>query len=443
VKTKAMKNQATTGLVPKLRFPAFESAGDWTTEKLGTVATISTEKVGNNVCVPMSITSGVGLVSQQDKFGRVIAGDSYKNYLLLKPNDFAYNKSATKEYPEGFLTLYAGTELAAVPNSIFTCFRINGESPDVRFLNHQFSDNLHGRWLRKFIQVGARAHGSLSINDSDLMALPVPVPAGKTSVAEQQKIADCLSSLDELIAAQGRKVEALKTHKKGLMQQLFPREDETQPRLRFPEFQSGGEWVATPFSELCDIKHGYAFESEFFSNEGEHVLLTPGNFYEQGGYRDRGELQKYFNGEIPADYVLAKGDLLVAMTEQAAGLLGSPILVPESHKFLHNQRLGLVEKKPGMVWASEFLFHMFNTERIRTAIHATASGAKVRHTSPTKIGEVIASVPPTLPEQQRIADCLSSLDVLITAATQTLDTLKTHKQGLMQQLFPSPEAVAA
>jgi len=86
---------------------------------------------------------------------------------------------------------------------------------------------------------------------------------------------------------------------------------------------------------------------------------------------------------------------------------------------------------------------MFNTERIRTAIHATASGAKVRHTSPTKIGEVIASVPPTLPEQQRIADCLSSLDVLITAATQTLDTLKTHKQGLMQQLFPSPEAVAA
>ena len=99
----------TTRLVPKLRFPAFKSAGDWTTEKLGTVATISTEKVGNNVCVPMSITSGVGLVSQQDKFGRVIAGDSYKNYLLLKPNDFAYNKSATKEYPEGFLTLYSGT----------------------------------------------------------------------------------------------------------------------------------------------------------------------------------------------------------------------------------------------------------------------------------------------------------------------------------------------
>lgn len=83
----------------------------------------------------MSITSGVGLVSQEDKFGRVIAGDSYKNYLLLKPNDFAYNKSATKEYPEGFLTLYSGTKLAAVPSSIFTCFRIKRESPDAQFLN--------------------------------------------------------------------------------------------------------------------------------------------------------------------------------------------------------------------------------------------------------------------------------------------------------------------
>ena len=227
-----------TKLVPTLRFPEFRGVSGWTTKRLGAVATISTEKVGNNVCVPMSVTSGIGLVSQEDKFGRVIAGDSYKNYLLLKPNEFAYNKSATKEYPEGFLTLYTGTQLAAVPNSIFTCFCINGESPDVRFLNYQFSDNLHGRWLRKFIQVGARAHGSLSINDDDLMALPVPVPAGKTSVAEQQKVADCLSSLDELIAAQGRKVDALKTHKKGLMQQLFPREGETQPRLRFPEFQN-------------------------------------------------------------------------------------------------------------------------------------------------------------------------------------------------------------
>ena len=114
---------------PKLRFPAFQGAGEWTTETLGSLALISTERVADKACLPMSITSGVGLVSQQEKFGRVIAGSSYRNYLLLRPNDFAYNKSATKEYPEGFLTLYSGNELAAVPNSIFTCYRIKGASP--------------------------------------------------------------------------------------------------------------------------------------------------------------------------------------------------------------------------------------------------------------------------------------------------------------------------
>jgi type I restriction enzyme S subunit len=275
----------------------------------------------------------------------------------------------------------------------------------------------------------------LNISKETFFGVEIPTP----SSAEQQKIAECLSSVDEVIAAQARKLDALKTHKKGLMQQLFPREGETQPRLRFPEFQDKGEWEVKQFSELCEIKHGYAFASEFFSNEGDYVLLTPGNFFEQGGYRDRGELQKYFTGEIPPDYVLAKNDMLVAMTEQAAGLLGSPILVPESNKFLHNQRLGLVVKKPGVAWANEFFYHLFNSQRVRKAIHDTASGAKVRHTSPTKIGDVIVSVPNTLPEQQKIAECLSSVDEVIAAQARKLDALKTHKRGLMQKLFPSPE----
>jgi type I restriction enzyme S subunit len=267
-----------------------------------------------------------------------------------------------------------------------------------------------------------------------------PLAIYRPALAEQQKVAECLSSLDELMAAQARKVEALKEHKKGLMQQLFPREGETQPRLRFPEFRDAGEWEEKAFAELCDIKHGYAFESEFFSNEGDYVLLTPGNFYEEGGYRDRGEKQKYFTGEIPSDYVLTEGAMLIAMTEQASGLLGSPIIVPESDRFLHNQRLGLVTIKPGVAWLNEFFFHVLNSQGVRKAIHDTASGAKVRHTSPTKVGDVVVSVPP-LPEQHRIATCLSSLDDLITAETQKLDALKTHKRGLMQQLFPPPHGV--
>jgi len=435
MKTKAMKDQATTGLVPKLRFPAFQSAGEWTTEKLGTVATISTEKVGDNVCVPMSITSGVGLVSQEDKFGRVIAGDSYKNYLLLKPNDFAYNKSATKEYPEGFLTLYAGTELAAVPNSIFTCFRINDESPDVRFLNYQFSDNLHGRWLRKFIQVGARAHGSLSINDSDLMTLPVPVPAGKTSVAEQQKIADCLGSLDELIAAQGRKVEALKTHKKGLMQQLFPREGETQPRLRFPEFQETADWVTDPFGEVFDTTSGGTpsrSNSEYWNGDIPWVTTTQVDF---GVITSAEEFISQSGLKNSSAKVFPKGTVLIAMygqgkTRGQVAMLGIDAAT--------NQACAAV--LPTKKVDPRFVF--FNLSARYEELRRLSNSGGQENLSQGLIRELPFSYPEEVAEQQRIAECLSSVDTLITAATQALDSLNIHKQGLMQQLFPSPEKQA-
>src|SRR5690606_12177741 len=151
--------------IPRLRFSEFKNDNKWTTEPLDSLVTIVNERVGDRECVLMSSTSGVGLVSQVEKFGRIIAGDSYKNYVLIRKNDFAYNKSATKEYPQGFIAHYSGDEPAAVPNSIFTCFRINKDSPDPRYLNYLFLGNLHGRWLRKFIEVGARAHGSLSVKE--------------------------------------------------------------------------------------------------------------------------------------------------------------------------------------------------------------------------------------------------------------------------------------
>jgi type I restriction enzyme S subunit len=194
-----------------------------------------------------------------------------------------------------------------------------------------------------------------------------------------------------------------------------------------------------PLADLCDIKHGFAFKSEFFTDGGDYVLLTPGNFYESGGYRDRGEKQKYYSGEIPDGFVLSKGDLLVAMTEQAAGLLGSPVLIPESDKFLHNQRLGLVTKKPGVPWTNEFFFHVFNTYAVRKAIHDSASGVKVRHTSPTKIGEVVVSFPISIARQRAIVSTLTDLETetqrLATIYRQKLATLDELKKSLLHQAF--------
>lgn len=209
-------------LVPRVRFPEFRDAGEWITVELGKLSRLLTERVGSATCTPYTITSGVGLISQEEKLGRTIAGNSLKNYLVLQENDFAYNKSATKAYPQGFIALYAGGERAAVPNSIFTCFRVNQNQVIPTFLDALFASNLHGKWLRTRIAVGARAHGSLQVSDDDLMATPVPLPNGTNALEEQQKIADCLSSLDDLIAAEAQKLDTLKTHKKGLMQQLFP-----------------------------------------------------------------------------------------------------------------------------------------------------------------------------------------------------------------------------
>jgi type I restriction enzyme S subunit len=130
--------------------------------------------------------------------------------------------------------------------------------------------------------------------------------------------------------------------------------------------------------------------------------------------------------------------MLVVMTEQAAGLLGSPLLVPESGKFLHNQRLGLVIPKPGIPWCSEFFFHLFNTESVRKAIHDSASGVKVRHTSPTKIGEVEVSFPP-LAEQQRIVGLLDeAFEGLATAkanAEKNLQNARALFESHLQSVF--------
>lgn len=202
---------------------------------------------------------------------------------------------------------------------------------------------------------------------------------------------------------------------------------------------NGDGWSEAPLSDLCEVRHGYAFEGEFFALTGDYVLLTPGNFFESGGYRDRGEKQKYFIGPIPGGYLLSEGSLLVAMTEQAAGLLGSPLLVPEPDRFLHNQRLGLVVGKPGAVWVQDFFFHVFNLARVRAEIHASASGVKVRHTSPGKIGAVRVSFPNTTIAQRQIASRLSELaaqcEQLVSVYERKLAALDDLKKSLLRHAF--------
>src|SRR5690606_15157720 len=120
------------------------------------------------------------------------------------------------------------------------------------FFQHCFEQNQHGKHLKKHITSGARSNGLLNISKETFFNVEIPTP----SLPEQQKIADCLDSADALIVAQGRKVEALRAHRKALMQQLFPQEGETQPRRRFPEFEGAEEWIYDSLGHLFDITSG-------------------------------------------------------------------------------------------------------------------------------------------------------------------------------------------
>ena len=265
----------------------------------------------------------------------------------------------------------------------------------------------------------------MTLNKAKLKEMTVRFP----SPFEQRRIVGILDEVFEVIAtAKANAVENFQSARR-----LF------ESHLQSVFTQRGPGWVEMPLSELCDIKHGFAFKSEFFASDGDYVLLTPGNFYESGGYRDRGEKQKYYRGEIPHDYVLSEGDLLVAMTEQAAGLLGSPVLIPESDKFLHNQRLGLVTKKPRVAWTNEFFFHVFNTRAVRKEIHDSASGVKVRHTSPTKIGEVAVSFPTSISEQRAIVSTLKDLgeetEHLAAVYERKLRALEALRKSVLHQAF--------
>ena len=171
-------------------------------------------------------------------------------------------------------------------------------------------------------------------------------------------------------------------------------------------------WPTFRMGYFFRVKHGYAFKGKYFESDGRYVLLTPGSFNEEGGFRDQGEKTKFYTGDVPEGYVLDEGDLLIAMTEQAPGLLGSSAWVPESGRFLHNQRLGRVVDLDERRLTKRFLYYLFNTREVRQQISARATGGKVRHTAPERIGQVVVRLPP-LQVQHRIADALSAYDYLI------------------------------
>jgi type I restriction enzyme S subunit len=198
-----------------------------------------------------------------------------------------------------------------------------------------------------------------------------------------------------------------------------------------------GEWKETSLAAVMDVKHGFAFPGENIRDEPPgDILLTPGNFAIGGGFK--GDKFKYFDGEVPKDYVLKEGELVLTMTDlsKQADTLGYPAIVPKPRgpRFLHNQRLGKVLIKRGADLDRGFLFYLLRTAEYRNEVLASATGTTVKHTSPGRILAHKANIPP-LAEQKAIAAVLGALDDKIELNRRMNATLEAMARALFQSWF--------
>lgn len=422
-----MAKEEKKAFVPKLRFPQFKARSGWKSTSLSDASTPVTERVGERKLVPVSISAGVGFVPQAEKFGRDISGNQYSLYTVVRDGDFVYNKGNSLKFPQGCVYQLRGWGEVAAPN-VFISFRLkNGFVAG--YFQYCFEKNIHGAQLKKHITSGARSNGLLNVSKDQFYGISIPTPLPD----EQQKIADCLSSLDELIAAQGRKVEALKTYKRGLMQQLFPRAGETLPRLRFPEFEDAGEWEETELEQCLEKIIDYRGKPPPKAQSGV-PLITAKNV--RFGWLDM-SADEYIEADAYDGWMtkgLPKaGDIL--FTTEAP--LGNVAMFPTQGRFALGQRIITLRCKLNKC-VPEFLFQSLLGPDMQGKIdfHSTGSTAKGIKSS---VFVTLSFRHPKIAEQQRIASCLSSIDTLFNAETQKLEVFKAHKNGLMQQLFPSLE----
>ena len=412
-----MSSRDKAALQPRLRFPEFRAADGWYSTPLGELGEIVTGKTPS--------TTEVAL------WGGEI--------LFITPTDIAESEKYQHTTQR---TVVKTTRIKLLPlgSVVYTCIASIGKmaltvAPSVT--NQQINAVVsNDRTAKEFIYYSLAnltpwiksipATSTLPIiNKTQFSGFIIPHPENK---AEQQKIANCLSSLDELIAAQARKVDALKIYKKGLMQQLFPREGETQPRLRFPEFRNSEGWGESTVGNLCkSFSGGTPSTSEKAFYDGNIPFIRSAEIA-----RNRTELFLTHEGlKKSSAKLVAKGDVLVALYGANSG----DVAIAKIDGAINQAILCLKSEQ-----SNAFIFQLlkFKEDWITTTYLQGGQG--------NLSGEIVKSILVPLPneaEQKSIANCLTSLDNFITVATQELDTLKTHKKGLMQQLFLSAQALEA
>ena len=423
-----MPKKKKKAVVPRLRFPEFRDAGEWAVKRLGIIAKV----IRGSSPRPISQF----LTKEDDGFNWLKIGDISNESKYVYSTEQKIEKSGaskTREVYPGDLILSNSMSFGRpYIMGIRACIHDGWLAlTDLKYgLSSEFlyyfmlSDHSQRR-----LHDAAAGGGVRNLNVDIVKFLSIATPI---SSKEQQKIADCLASLDDLIRAGEAQLVALKDHKKGLMQQLFPREGETTPRLRFPEFRDAGEWEVKRLGDICDVLQGYGFpESLQGKQQGKYpfckvsdisnaVSNAGGHVKQAVNYVDDEEVKKLTAKPIP------KGSTIFAKIGEALRLNKRAFVDAEC--LIDNNVVGIKERNSQAT--DYFVFHL--SQKIDLNKYCGGAVPSVNKATLQSIKVIV----PRLPEQQKIADCLTSLDDLIRAREAQLVALKDHKKGLMHQLFP-------
>ena len=413
-------------LIPVLRFHECKNTGEWEINEFGDLINILADYTANGSFA--SLKENVTYYSSEEYAVLVRTTDLDKK--IFTPARFTDKKG----YEFLSKTSLFGNEIVmANVGSIGKVFRVpNYDKPMtlapntyvLKFNDFVDEDFIYQLMLRaEFEKKLLSMVGSstlMAINKSNLRSIKVSIPAKK----EQQKIASCLSSLDEVIAAQSQKLDLLKDHKKGLMQNLFPQEGEKVPKYRFKEFEKDGEWVEKKLGQIGEPLMCKRIFKEQTTTNPNNVIP----FYKIGTFGKRADayisIEMY--EEFKTKYSFPEvGDILIS----ASGTIGRLVVYDGSPAYFQDSNIVWLGNDEKQV-LNGFLHHCYSIVKWQTS-----DGGVISRLYNSDLKNISVKFPKNPKEQQKITACLSSLDALITVQTEKIEQLKLHKKGLMQCLF--------
>lgn len=393
-----MKEVPKSELVPALRLPEFQHKAPWSIARGGELFDQISNKNHSSDLPILAITQEQGAVPRDHiDYHVTVSEKSVASYKVVEPGDFIIS---LRSFQGGI----EFSEYLGLCSPAYVILRLRGEQ-DPRFFKHLFKTQRFIEELSREIE-GVRDGKMVSYKQFSTIRISTPVQH-----SEMERVADVLDSVDRLIEAETEKLDALKGHKQGLMQQLFPVDDETLPRLRFPEFADQPGWIEHQVSNVASITTG-GRDTQNKDDSGVYPFFVRSQNVER--------INSY---SLDCEAVLTSGDG-VGVGKNFHYING---------KFDFHQRVYCIYNfKPEIKGRFFYYFFAHNFFPRVSAMSAKNSVDSVRMA-------MIAEMPvfiPSLAEQEKITSTLVAVDELITSQIERVRFLTEHKLGLLQQLFP-------